>query len=181
LTWAHQEFNLDMVKKKTLLFLLVANGILIALSWIMAFYSYPRLPQEMPLWVNFFRQQVILIKKSLLFFLYPLVQTLFCIGFWGLSRINLTLTLLSKRKSSTFLEKKDLFSSLRKEYIYLNLIFFNLIFIHLQKTIILLAHDIGKGVNKIYFFSVFVIILILIPWYRLRKRLVIHKVGRDKE
>ena len=170
-----------MMKKKTLLFLLVANGILIALSWIMAFYSYPRLPQEMPLWVNFFSQEVILTKKSILFFLYPLVQTLFFIGFWGFSRMNLILTLPSKNKKSSFWEKKDLFSSLRKEYIYLNLIFFNLIFIHLQKTIILLAHGIGKGVNKFYFFSVFVIILILIPWYHLRKRLLIHKFGRGKE
>jgi hypothetical protein len=169
------------VIKKTLLFLLVANGILITLGWIMAFYSYPRLPQEMPLWVNFFRQHVILMKKSLLFFLYPLVQTLFCIGFWGLSRINLSLDLLPLRKDASFLEKKSLFLSLRKEYIYLNLIFFNLIFIHLQKTIILLAHDIEKGVNEFYFASLCGIILALIPWYRLRKKLLVHKIGRGKE
>jgi len=169
------------VKKKTLLFLLIANGVLITLGWVMALYSYPRLPQEMPLWINFFRQQVILTEKSLLFFLYPLVQTLFCLVFWWLSRVNLSIDLLSIKKGGSLLEKQSLFSSLRKEYIYLNLIFFNLIFIHLQRTVIFLAHDIEKGVNKFYFVSIFGIILILIPWYRLRKKLLVHKIGRGEE
>jgi len=147
----------------------------------MAFYAYPRLPQEMPLWISFFKQQVILMEKSPLFFLYPLAQTLFCLGFWWLSRVNFPGDLLTRKKEGLFLERKNLILDLRKEYIYLNLIFFNLIFIHLQRTIIFLAHDIGKGVNKIYFFSVFVIILLLIPWYHLRKSLLIHKFGRGRE
>ncbi|NIM91764.1 MAG: hypothetical protein GTO17_12555 [Candidatus Aminicenantes bacterium] len=168
------------MKKKTHLFLLVANGILVILGWVMAFYAYPRLPQEMPLWINFFKQQVILTEKSPLFFLYPLVQTLFCFGFWWLSRVNFPVDLLTRKKEGLVLQRKNLIMSLRKEYIYLNLIFFNLIFIHLQRSIIFLAHDIGKGVNKIYFISVFIIILMLIPWYRLRKRLLIHKSGRGR-
>ena len=169
------------MKKKTHLFLLVANGILVTLSWVMALYAYPRLPQEMPLWINFFKQQVILMEKSPLFFLYPLVQTLFCLGFWGISKMDLPAGLLTRKKEDFSTERNSLLSSLRKEYIYLNLIFFNLIFIHLQRTIIFLAHDTGTGVNKIYFFSVFLIILLLIPWYRLRKRLLIPKVRRGKE
>jgi hypothetical protein len=169
------------MKKRTHLFLLAANGILVTLGWVMAFYAYPRLPQEMPLWINFFKQPVILMEKSPLFFLYPLTQTLFCLGFWWLSRVNFPVDLLTRKKEDLFLERKNLILDLRKEYIYLNLIFFNLIFIHLQRTIIFLAHDIGKGVNKVYFFSVFVIILMLIPWYRLRKGLLIQKVGRAME
>jgi hypothetical protein len=169
------------VKKKTHLFLLVANGILVTLGWVMAIYAYPRLPKEIPLWINFFQQQVIMTEKSPLFFLYPLAQTLFCLGFWWLSKLDFPVDLLTREKEDLVLERKNLILNLRKEYIYLNLIFFNLIFIHLQRTIIFLAHDIGKGVNKIYFFSVFVIILMLIPWYRLRKRLLIHKVGTNKE
>jgi len=159
---------------------LVANGILLTLGWAMALYAYPRLPQDMPLWINFFKQQVILMKKSLLFFLYPLMQTLFCVGFWWLSKINLSVNVLTQKKED-FLLRSNLFLNLRKEYIYLNLIFFNLIFIHLQRTIIFLAHDVGKGVNKIYFFSVFVIILLLIPWYRLRKKLLLDKAGKGQE
>jgi hypothetical protein len=147
----------------------------------MALYAYPRLPQDMPLWINFFKQQVILMEKSLLFFLYPLTQTLFCLGFWWLSKINLLVDMLTKEKEDFLLKRSSLVLNLRKEYIYLNLIFFNLIFIHLQRTIIFLAHDVGKGVNKIYFFSVFVIILLLIPWYRLRKKLLLHKAGKGQE
>jgi len=169
------------MRKKTLLFLLIANGVLLTLGWVMAFYSYPRLPQEMPLWINFFKQQVILMKRTPLFFLYPLVQTLFCLGFWWLSRIDLSMEFMPAREEYSFSEKKILFSNLRKEYIYLTLIFFNLIFIHLQRTLILMAHKIEKGVSEFYFFSIFGIILILIPWYRLRVNLLVQKVGKFKE
>ena len=169
------------MKKKTLLFLLVANGILLTLGWVMALYAYPRLPQKMPLWINFFKQQVFLTEKSLLFFLYPLAQTLFCLLFWWISRFNLSRDLWLIKKGSPLQERNSLFSSLRKEYIYLNLIFFNLIFIHLQRTVIFLAHEVGKGVNRFYFISVCGVILILIPWYRLRKRLLVYKIERGEE
>ena len=164
------------MKKKTLLFLLVANGILLTLGWIMALYNYPRLPQEMPLWINFFKQQIILMKKSLLFFLYPLMQTLFCLGFWWLSRINFSLKFPPEGQKYSFSQVKKLYSNLRKEFIYLILIFFNLIFIHLQRSLILIAHNLQKGVNKYYFSMLLGIILMLILNYRLRLKLLSRKI-----
>jgi len=161
------------MKRKAPLFLLIADCVLIALGWIMAFYAYPRLPQDVPLWINFFNQQTILAKKSVVFFTYPLFQTLFCIFFWSILRMVSSIEWHSIRNKHSIFEDKDLFKSLRNEYIYLVLIFFNLIFIHLQRSVILTAHDIEKGVDKIYFYSLFGIILILIPYYRLRIKLIL--------
>ncbi len=62
-----------------------------------------------------------------------------------------------------------------KEYVYLTLIFFNLIFIHLQKSLILVSHQVAQGVDKYYFYLLFGIILVLIPYYRIRVRLFIRK------
>lgn len=163
------------VKKKINLILFLANLLLLSLAWIMAFYSYPRLPHRMPLWINFFKQQTILMEKSPLFFLYPLVQSVFCLCFWLFSRIDKIPEFMSTREEMSFPEMKKSFSKLRKEFIYLALIFFNLIYIHLQKSLILLAHKIAEGVDKLYFSTLFVIILLLIPLYRLRIKLLISK------
>jgi hypothetical protein len=57
---------------------------------------------------------------------------------------------------------------LQKEFILLVLIFFQLIFIHIQRSLILMAHGVEQGIRPFYFYSVFGIILILIPYYRLR-------------
>jgi hypothetical protein len=70
--------------------------------------------------------------------------------------------------------KKFIFR-LKKEFVLLVLIFFNLIYIHLQRSIILISHGIEKGVSEYYFFSLFGIILILIPYYRIRKRIIERK------
>jgi len=58
-----------------------------------------------------------------------------------------------------------------KEYVYLTLVFFNLIFIHIQRSLILVAHQVAQGVDKYYFYLLFAIILVLIPYYRIRVRL----------
>jgi hypothetical protein len=60
---------------------------------------------------------------------------------------------------------------LLKEYVYLTLIFINLIFIHVQRSLILVARQVEKGVDRFYFYSLFGIILILIPYFRMRVRL----------
>lgn len=142
----------------------------------MAFYAYPRLPKDMPLWINFFNQQTVFMKKSILFFTYPLLQTFFCISFWLVSRIIFSIEWHSVRSKYPVFENKNLFKNLRNEYIYLTIIFFNLIFIHLQRSIILLAHNIEKGVDRVYFFSLFGILLILIPYFRLRVKLLSRKM-----
>ncbi len=125
----------------------------------MVIVAYPKLPQRIPLWLDFFKQQHIMVKKSPLFFLYILAQTLFFILLFYLAR-----KISSRIKASWEAE-------ILKEYVYLTLIFFNLIFIHVQRSLILVAHQVEKGVDKLYFYSLFGIILILIPYFRLRKKL----------
>jgi len=134
----------------------------------MAFYAYPRLPQKIPLGLNFFGQQTIMTEKSPLFFIYLLAQTLFLIFFLVMTRK------ISSRKMPPW--KSRIF----KEYVYLTLIFFNLIFIHVQRTIILVAHQVAEGVDKYYFYLLFGIILVLIPYYRIRVGLSIKKPEETK-
>ncbi len=162
-----------MRRKKTVLFLAFASWLLLAVAWIMAFYTYPRLPQKIPLWLPFSGQQVVNFDKSPLFFIYPLAQTLFYIAFWLLSRFTFSRD-LSKEKKSFIRDGSDekLLADLGKEFVYLALIFFNLIFIHLQRSIILLAHQVEKGVDEFYFYTLFGILLLLIPYYRLRVKLI---------
>jgi hypothetical protein len=57
----------------------------------------------------------------------------------------------------------------------LTLIFFNLIFIHIQRSLILLSHNIEKGVDTYYFYSLFGIIFLLILYYRLREKILLKK------
>jgi len=147
------------MKKRAAFILFVFNGILLCAGWIMVIVAYPKLPQRIPLWLDFFEQQHIMVKKSPFFFLYILAQTLFFIFLFYLAR-----KISSRIKASWEAE-------ILKEYVYLTLIFFNLIFIHVQRSLILVAHQVEKGVDKLYFYSLFGIILILIPYFRMRKKL----------
>jgi len=143
------------------------------MGWILAFYAYPRLPQKIPIWISFFGQPTLMMKKSPVFFIYPIAQTLFCAGFWIVSRTRIfRFESLRENKTDLIAEKMSRLSNLRKEFTYMILIFFNLIFIHLQRGIIFLAHGIESGIDDIYFYSLFGIILILIPLYRLRTKLL---------
>ncbi len=137
----------------------VFNGILLCAGWVMVIVAYPKLPQKIPLWLDLFKQQHIMVKKSPLFFLYIMAQTLFFILLFYLAR-KISSRITNSREAELF-----------KEYVYLTLIFFNLIFIHVQRSLILVAHHVEKGVDKLYFYSLFGIILILIPYFRLRKKL----------
>lgn len=148
------------MQKKSLLILFVFNCILLVVSWILALYSYPRLPDQMPLWINFFGQPPILTGKSPIFFIYALAQTFFVFLFMGIAHV------LASRLKKAWRKK------LLKDYVLLSLIFFNLIFIHMQTSLILLAHQIQEGVNTSYFFTLFIVILILIPYYRMRAKII---------
>jgi len=170
----HNILMISGIKRKTLLLLLIANLLLISMGWILAFYAYPRLPQKIPLWVSFFRQQTVMMKKSPLFFIYPITQTLFCIGFWLVSRIGRHKP-SGEGRAGVISKKMYVSSDLRKEFVYMVLIFFNLIFIHLQRVIIFLAHGKEGGIDDVYFIFLFGIILILIPLYRLRAKLPFRK------
>ncbi len=148
------------MKNKSILILFISNCILITTGWILAIYSYPRLPQRMPLWLNFYGQTLMITEKSLLFFVYPLTQTLFFLFFLLLSKV------LAARIRTSWK------AGLLVDQVFLNLIFFNLIFIHIQSSLVLLAHQIRDGVNSSYFFGLIVVILILIPYYRLRAKII---------
>ncbi len=154
--------------KKSVLLLLICNWVLLGTAAVMAFYAYPRLPQKIPIWLNFFGQQTIMIEKSPLFFVYLLAQALFFIFFMVMTKK------VSSRKIVPW--KSRVF----KEHAYLILIFFNLIFIHIQKSLILVAHQVAQGVDRYYFYLLFGIILVLIPYYRIRARLFIEKPEETK-
>jgi hypothetical protein len=156
------------MRKKAVLLLLICNCVLLGTSAVMAFYAYPRLPQKIPLWLNFFGQETVMTDKSPLFFIYLLAQTLFFIFFLVITRI------ISSRKLVPW--KAPIF----KEYVYLTLIFFNLIFIHIQRSIILAARQVAQGIDKYYFYLLFAIILVLIPYYRIRVKLSIRKPEETK-
>ncbi len=154
-------------RKNVLFFLGLANIILLSAGWIMALHAYPRLPQRMPIWMNFLDQQTLLTAKSGLFFVYPITQTLFCFVYGYLLRA------VTRKRVTSGQEVSQ--ARLRQEFALLVLIFFNLIFIHLQRSIILTAHGLEEGISEIYFFSLFGIIIVLIPYYRIRTRLITKK------
>jgi uncharacterized membrane protein len=152
------------MQRKSLLILSIFNSILLVVSWTLALYSYPRLPEIMPLWINLMGQPLILAEKSTLFFVYPVVQTLFAILFLGIAH------LLSLREKEMWQKK------LLKDHALLSLIFFNLIFIHVQTSLVLLAHQIRGGINRTYFFMIFLVILLLIPYYRMRAKIIAQSI-----
>ncbi len=145
--------------------LLAFNLILLGISWLMAFYAYARLPARMPLWLNFFGQEPIISDKSPFFFIYVLSQT-FLFGIF-------LLVVRIKHRKEKFIQSPSVLS-LQKEVVLLVTIFFQLIFIHVQRSLILLAHGVEKGIRPTYFYSVFGIILILIPYYHMRVK-ALHK------
>ena len=147
------------MKKRVHGILLSFNLILLAISWFMAFYAYARLPSQMPLWLNFLGDEPILSAKSPVFFIYVLVQTLLFVTFISAIQIK------HRREKSS---QPSSILSLQKEIVLLVSIFFQLIFIHLQRSLILLAHGLEKGIRPYYFYSVIGIILILIPYYHMR-------------
>ena len=163
--------KIENIKNLTIIFLFWANILLLSLGWIMSNYSYSRLPQRIPLWINFLNQQPLYTQKSLHFFIYPLIQTFYCLIFWIASRIEAMGDVKYLKQKISLEEKRIHLSRLRREFIYLALIFFNLIFIHIQKSLIFLARGIGE-LNRVYFIGIFAILLVLIPLYRLRLRLL---------
>jgi len=148
------------VKKRSALILLIFNGILLCAAWTLALVAYPRLPARIPLWLDVFGGGIILARKSPWFFIYPVLQSLFCVFFVGFARR------LNPGKS----EGPGV--QLKREQIYLTLIFFNMIFIHLLSSLVLAAHNIVNGVNRFYLFALFGIILVLFPYFRLRARIL---------
>ena len=157
------------LKKWTNPILILFNAILLAMGWIMSFYTYPRLPDEIPLWLAFAGQEALTSPKSVLFFLYPAAQTLFIVLFASICLIYLN---RDSRFTGLPERRRQVVLSLKREFVFLVLIFFNLIFIHISRSVILTAQGIEEGVSGFYFYSLFIIILVLIPFFKLREKLL---------
>jgi len=145
--------------------LVAANCLLIVAGWAMAVVAYPRLPSPILLWINLLGQPLLWLKKTPAFFLYPLAQVCLASLFAFAS--------LSPRIPSRIDDEK-LRQKLRylwKEQAWTALIFFNLILIHLERSIIFLSHGLEEGLNPVYFLILFLLLFFLIPAYRLRARL----------
>jgi len=167
------------MRKYAVPLLLIGNGLLLASAWIAALYAYPRLPEKIPVWINFLKGIPVVREKSCVFYLYPLVQSLVFFVFLGLFRYLPPEKLLRVPSRRIVSDKiRRLLSELKKEFILMILIFINLVFIHIQTSLIFLAHRAEKGFNKLYFVSLFAIIIILIPYYRFRAKLLAAKFLR---
>jgi uncharacterized membrane protein len=154
----------------------LANYLLVVMGWVEALYAYPRLPGQMPFWLNFFGHEIPRTDKSLLFFIYPLAQSLCVLGGMLFFRMRRAPKPAAESVPSPAAAQTEArIRSLKTEHVLLALIFVNLIFIHLQTSLILLAHRIGTGVNKVYFVSLFAVILILIPYYRIREKMILQR------
>jgi hypothetical protein len=162
-------------KKKVLLLLSSAGWLLLGVSWVMSVYAYARLPQTMALWTSLWRGEAVWSDKSVIFFLYPLAQTVFFFLVLAAARILFFRQFGFEKKGPALEEdKKKQFVDLKKEVVYLALIFINLIFIHLQTSLILLSHRIGQGLNRFYFYMLVGVILILIPYYYSRGKMILR-------
>ncbi len=150
-----------------------ASWLLLVVSWVMSVYAYPRLPQEVLGWSSLWRGQAVWEERSVSFFLYPLVQTLFFLVFLVLAKAAFfkTFSAGSDGESATDLADRRV-TELRKEVTYLGLIFLNLVFIHLQSSLILVSHRLAKGINRFYFAMLLVVLVLLIPYYRIRRQMI---------
>lgn len=147
------------MKKRANVLLLSFNLILLSVSWVMAIYAYARLPERIPLWINLFGQKPAFYEKSPVFFLYVSIQTL-------MVAVAVFFILIRHHRKNPY--KSEAIQNLRKEFFLLALIFIQLLFIHIQRSLILMAHGVEKGIRPFYFYSVIGIIFLLIPLYRIR-------------
>jgi len=150
-----------------------ASWLLLAVSWVMSVYAYPRLPQEVLGWSSLWSGQALWKARSASFFVYPLAQTLFFLVSLVLAKmafIKASPATVSGESSPGRGDRRVI--ELKKEVTYLGLIFINLVFIHLQTTLILVSHGLAKGINRFYFAMLLVVLVMLIPYYRIRRRML---------
>lgn len=129
----------------------------------MSLSTYVRLPQQMAHWLSVWSRMLATVDKSWLFFFYPLVQTLFF-----LAGVYLAGRLFFRESDS-----EDLLN-LKKEVAFLTTIFLSLLFIHLQTTLILISFGLSRGLNSFYMIIVAAILVMLIPYYRIRRSLLLR-------
>jgi hypothetical protein len=158
---------------KVLALLAFASWLLLVVSWVMSVYAYPRLPEKAALWTSVWSSEAVRGDRSPAFFIYPIAQTVFFLAFLALAR---AVFLLAPRPDSqgraSQVEGSERLLDLKKEVLFLGLIFLNLVFIHLQTSLILVSHGLAKGINRFYFAMLLVVLLMLIPYYRVRRQMI---------
>lgn len=161
-------------KSATVRWLFVANVILLGVAWVQSVYAYGRLPEEVASWLSLWKSHQLRVERSLAFFVYPVLQVFFFLVLLSLARVFFIKAPECGRESPPWDTKRARrMLDLKKEVIYLALIFFNMIFIHLQTSLILLSDEISTGINPYYFSMLIIcIIFILIPYYRLRRKMI---------
>ena len=148
-------------RKRSVVLLQWANWILLGVSWGMSLQAYLRLTGRMAFWLSVWRQVPVMVDKSWLFFSYPLIQTAVVFG-----SLSLAGTYFIGRAGT-----QDL-ANLRAEVTHLELIFVNILFIHLQTTLLLRSFGIGGGLNVSYMAIIAAVIVILVPYYQIRRRIL---------
>jgi hypothetical protein len=139
----------------------------------MSVYAYPRLPQEVALWTSLWSAGAARGARSLSFFVFPLAQTVFFLALAGLARaVFFPASNLDTRQLASKGAGAGQRLGLKKEVVYLGLIFLNLVFIHLQTTLILVSHRLAEGINRFYFAVLLLVLLMLVPYYRIRLRML---------
>ena len=158
---------------KVLALLAFASWLLLVVSWVMSVYAFPRLPGKVALWTSVLSREAVWGERSAAFFIYPIAQTLFFLAFMLLAKAAFF------RASGPDAEDQhprnegsERLLDLKKEVVYLGLIFLNLVFIHLQTSLILVSHGLAKGINRFYFAMLLVVLLMLIPYYRVRRQMI---------
>ena len=127
----------------------------------------------MALWTSVWSSDAVKGERSPAFFVYPIAQTVFFLAFLTLARaVFFHAPRPDSVGRSSRVEGDERLLDLKKEVFYLGLIFFNLVFIHLQTTVILVSHGLAKGINRFYFAMLLVILLMLIPYHRIRRQMI---------
>ncbi len=164
-------------RRGTLRLLDFAGWLLLAVAWVMSFYAYGRLPQDMALWKSLWVKDVLRAEKSLLFFIYPFAQTIVFFGLRVLAKAFFIRPPAPRRTGEAAAadgEVHQRLMDLKKETVSLFLIFCNLVFIHLQTSLVLLSHRLSAGVNPFYLIMILAVLLILVPYYGIRRRLLLR-------
>ncbi|MEW5900087.1 MAG: hypothetical protein AB1715_01345 [Acidobacteriota bacterium] len=165
---------------KTVRLLAGAAWLLLGVSWIMSIYAYPRLPAEIIPWFSLWVVNNTKVGKSPAFFFPPALQTVLFLAVIFLARAVFWRGAgLAPDEPSARREFLGRLLALRKEVVYLALIFFQLIFIHLQTSLILVSHEAGAGVNRFYVGMILAVLVALIPYYMTRRRML-ERENRDR-
>jgi len=165
--------RLGVTSNRVLALLAFASWLLLGVSWVMSVYAYPGLPAQAALWTTLWSAHVIWEPRSAAFFVYPVVQTLFFLACLALARSVFFRNPASSSESGRLGdEERGSLLSLKKEVAYLGLIFLNLVFIHLQTSLILISHGLATGINRFYFAMLLVVLLMLVPYYRVRRQML---------